>query len=96
MQVNCVRGIDSDNRLTFYDHMVKKYEDAGYSMPQVVFWNVNARKATFHASADTKGVSLVSGFSVNIFKDVMDNIGTTPLELMMTVVNSERYAKITA
>lgn len=96
MQVNCVRGIDSDNRLTFYDHMVKKYEDAGYSMPQVVFWNVNARKATFHASADTKGVSLVSGFSVNIFKDVMDNIGTTPLELMMNVVNSERYARITA
>lgn len=95
MQINCVDGIDKNNRMTFYDTMVQRYEAEGYKMPQVVFWNVNANKATFHASADSAGVSLVSGFSVNVFKNVMDNIGTTPLDLMMAVINSERYAKIT-
>ena len=96
MQINCVRGVDENNRMTFYDKMVIKYEQAGYKMPQVVFWNVNAANPTFHASADVAGVSLVSGYSPNIFKQVMENIGTTPYELMMAVVNDERYANIIA
>ena len=96
MQINCVEGIGRDTNLTFYDKMAKLYADAGYSMPQVVFWNVNATNPTFHAAKSTKGVSLVSGYSPNIFAQVMDNIGTTPLELMMQVVNSERYKDIIA
>ena len=96
MQINCVRGIDRDNNMTFYDVMKQRYDEAGYKMPQVVFWNVNAVNPTFHAAKSTRGVSLVSGYSVNIFKDVMNNIGTTPFELMMQVVNSQRYADITA
>lgn len=96
MQIDCVRDIDDNNRMTFYDKMLRKYESAGYKLPHVVFWNVNASESTFHASMDTKGVSLVSGYSPAVFKAVMDNIGTTPLELMMRVVNSERYANISA
>lgn len=96
MQINCVQGLDSDNRMTFYDVMNRRYEEAGYKMPQVVFWNVNAQNPTFHASASTKGVSLVSGYSPNVFKQVMENIGTTPLELMMAVINDERYKDIVA
>lgn len=96
MQINCVQGIGADKRLTFYDVMARRYEDAGYKMPQVVFWNVNALNATFHATADTKGVSLVSGYSPNVFKNVMENIGTTPMELMWAVINNERYKDIVA
>lgn len=76
--------------------MKKRYNEAGYEMPQVVFWNVNAENATFHASKSAHGVSMVSGFSPNVFKQVMENIGTTPYELMMAVVNSERYSGISA
>ena len=96
MQINCVRGLNTSNRMTFYDAMKQKYEQAGYKMPQVVFWNVNALNSTFHASKEDAGVSLVSGYSANVFKQVMENIGTTPYELMMTVVNSERYKDIVA
>lgn len=96
MQINCVNGVDRDNNMTFYDVMKKRYNEAGYEMPQVVFWNVNAENATFHASKSARGVSMVSGFSPNVFKQVMENIGTTPYELMMAVVNSERYSGISA
>jgi len=78
MQINCVRGVDRENNMTFYDVMKQRYNEAGYEMPQVVFWNVNASNPTFHAAKSTRGVSLVSGYSPNIFKQVMDNIGTTP------------------
>lgn len=97
MQINCVKGVDArTNRVTFYDVMAQRYADAGYKMPQVVFWNVNAENPTFHAAKSVNGVSLVSGYSVNIFKQVMENIGTTPMELMMAVVNAERYKDIVA
>ena len=95
MQINCVQGIAGD-RITFYDKMSRMYADKGYKMPHVVFWNVNAKNATFHAAATTDGVSLVSGYSPNVFKQVMENIGKTPMDLMMAVVNSERYKDVVA
>ena len=76
--------------------MKDKYSNAGYEMPQVIFWNVNALNPTFHAAKNTNGVSLVSGYSPNVFKQVMENIGTTPYELMMSIVTSERYKDIVA
>lgn len=96
MQINmCMDGLHSQ-RITFYDYIANKYEEAGYKLPHVIFWNVNAMNATFHAASSTDGVSLVSGYSPNVFKQVMDNIGKTPYELMMDIVNSERYKDITA
>ena len=96
MQINCVRGLDGNQRMTFYDIMKKRYADAGYQMPHVVFWNVNAANPTFHATADTAGVSFVSGWSQNVFKQVMENIGTTPMDLLKAVLASDRYKDITA
>lgn len=93
MQINCVNGI-SDGKVTFYNVMKQRYEAAGYKLPQVVFWNVNASNPTFHASVTDNGVSMVSGYSPNVFKQVMENIGTTPYELMMAVINDERYKDI--
>lgn len=93
MQINCVRGI-SDGRIIFYEYMSKLFEKAGYKMPHVVFWNVNAASPAFHATALANGVSFVSGYSPAIFKSVMESIGTTPVELLLKVLNSERYAKI--
>lgn len=85
-----------DNKLTFYDKMKDMYSRNGYDMPHLIFWNVNAKNATFHASLSDNGVSLVSGYSVNVFNQLIDNIGKTPYELMMSVVNNERYKDIIA
>lgn len=95
MQIDrCVYSVE-DNKLTFYDQMSKRFEEAGYIMPHVVFWNVNAMNATFHASMSDNGVGLVSGYSANVFKSVMENIGRTPYDLMVSIVESDRYKNIT-
>lgn len=93
MQINCVNGLDH-GRMTFYDIMAKRYEKAGYKMPQVIFWNVAVRNPVFHASQESKGVNLVSGYSINIMRDVLDSIGTTPYELMRKVIDSPIYQDI--
>lgn len=97
MQINAASSqCGEDGRMTFFDRMSKRYEEAGYKMPQLVFWNVNAERATFHASKNDAGASLVSGFSVNVFKQVIECIGSTPYELMMSILESERYKDIVA
>ena len=79
----------------FYDEMESRFEKAGYKIPNVIFWNVDSRNDVFHADADRKGVQLVSGHSTNTFKILLKCIDMTPKEMMMEVLNSERYADIT-
>lgn len=79
----------------FYDTMREKYAKYGYEIPNVVFWNVNSRHDVFHADATRQGVQLCSGQSATTFKQLMGCVGMTPVEMMMKVINSERYAPIT-
>ena len=79
----------------FYDLMKKQFEDNGYDMPNVVFWNVNSRNSTYHASFDRKGVQLASGQSATVFESLTKGVCLTPYEYMMSVLNGERYERIT-
>lgn len=84
-----------DRNWTFYDKMKHKYEEHGYEIPNVVFWNVNSRHNVFHADKSRKGVQICSGQSVTVFKQLIGCIGYTPVEMMNKVINSERYDCIT-
>lgn len=84
-----------DKDWTFYDQMKANYASNGYEIPNVVFWNVDSRNDTFHADSKRKGVQLCSGQSVTVFKQLMDCIGMTPVEMMYKVINSDRYEPIT-
>lgn len=88
--------IGPNRNKTFYDEMKDEYLAAGYTLPHIVFWNVNARNDTFHATSDVAGVSMLSGSSVTSFKNMISAIeGTTPLEFMLAAINVERYDDIT-
>ena len=80
---------------TFYDQMKQMYADAGYEIPNIIFWNVNSRNDVFHADSNRKGVQLVSGQSASTFKQLVGSIGMTPVEMMLKVINSGRYDLVT-
>ena len=82
---------DLDQRL--FDTIAKKYANAGYKMPRLVFWNVNSRTGTIPVKENDLGVALVSGFSVNVAKMVMSG-KTDPFECLLETLNSERYAPV--
>lgn len=71
----------------------RKYEEAGYKMPRVVFWNLNAYD-NVPVKMDKTGVALVSGFSPAIVKSVLnaDMEQFTPEGIMMKTLMSDRYA----
>lgn len=78
---------------TNFEHIKAKYNQYGYAMPTLVFWNVDARNGdNLPVQKDEKGVTLVSGFSPVGFKMVVE--GKTSEQVMLDTINSERYAKI--
>jgi hypothetical protein len=72
--------------------MSRKFEDAGYELPKIVFWNLNA-KDNVPVKYDTRGVALVSGFSPAIMVAVLggDTEQFTPEAIMLKALMNPRY-----
>ena len=84
----CVKHDDSAMEM-----IERKYKDAGYELPKVVFWNLNAG-SNVPVKFDKSGTALVSGFSPAIASAVLsgDNDGFTPEAIMLKAVMVDRYA----
>lgn len=93
----CGRSSDRWNRnrpnARLFEIISQRYENAGYKLPRLVFWNVNSRTATIPVIENDMGVALVSGFSTNIVKLVMSG-KTDPYECLLETLNTDRYAPI--
>ena len=88
MQYNCCSNYDD----TAIQMIERKYTEAGYTVPQVVFWNLNASD-NVPVKADKSGAALVSGFSPSIVKALLaaDMQEFTPQGIMMKAIMNPRY-----
>ena len=76
---------------TNYESIRMKFEEAGYKIPHIVFWNVNGSSKDFQVASDTPNVSMISGFSTDILKCVLEARNPTPYDTMMAALNDTRY-----
>ena len=88
MQFSCCRNYD-DSAIQMIE---RKYSNAGYVAPKVVFWNINASD-NVPVTADKSGAAIISGFSPAIAKSVLaaDMSDFTPFAIMMASIGAERY-----
>ena len=86
----CAEGVSS------FEHWKHEFEKAGYELPELVFWNVEARDTHLPVTQNEKGVKLVSGASANIFADVVsgDLKVVTPYDFMLKIL--EPYSEFDA
>lgn len=84
---SCARFDDSAMQM-----IKRKYKDAGYEVPAIVFWNLNAAD-NVPVKFNTSGVALVSGFSPTIVKSVLsaDMDQFSPESIMMKTIMNPRY-----
>ena len=84
----CVKHDDSAIQM-----IARKYEAAGYTLPKVVFWNLNASYGNAPVKFDKSGTALVSGFSPAVVKPLLaGDIETfTPESVMLKTIMEDRY-----
>lgn len=84
-------GCTKANVETVMEGVARKWAAAGYKMPHLIYWNVDARQNNIPMIGNGP-ISYVSGFSPSIFQSIIT--GKTGYELMMETLNKERYSVI--
>ena len=91
MEFDGQRGYYGRSNNTLMENIAMKWAQHGYQMPNLVYWNVQARQNNIPMTVKD-GISYVSGFSPVLFEQIMK--GKTAFDLMMDKLNDERYACI--
>lgn len=76
---------------TVMERIIRKFNSYGYTIPHLVFWNVDARSNNIPMK-EKDGVTFVSGYSPVVYDMIMK--GKTGIELMKEKLLSDRYSKI--
>lgn len=76
---------------TEMERIRKRWAAEGYKLPHLIYWNVDARNNNILDSGPN--VTFVSGASPTIFKSILT--GKTAWDLMIDVLCSKRYSKVT-
>ena len=87
----CVRNASVSN----FASAKRRFAEHGYRLPQIVFWNVASRNSNQPVTKNEQGVALVSGCTPRLFSMVASG-DLSPYSVMMDIIESERYAKISA
>ena len=89
---SCIQNKSS----TALDMIKDNYKSAGYTMPKVVFWNLQSRSnGNIPVQISDNGTSLVSGFSPAILKSLLSGEDMSPVSIMNKTVHGVRYETIT-
>ncbi|MBQ7627443.1 MAG: DUF2828 family protein [Clostridiales bacterium] len=81
--------------MTNFESAKAKFARKGFTLPQLVFWNVNSLNRQQPVTMNEQGVVLVSGMSPQVFAMFKDD-KLDPYEFMMSVLSSGRYERIAA
>ncbi len=71
----------------------ERYEEYGYKLPRIVFWNICSRTGAIPLKENKLGVALVSGFSPTTLDMVMSS-KLDPLDCLVEQLSKERYQPV--
>lgn len=76
---------------TAYNQAKADFTRAGYELPVVVFWNLNARPGNNPVRFDQNNVALVSGFSPTVLEAILSGEDVDPVKVMLRAIDTPRY-----
>ena len=84
-----LRDSNLDSEETLFAKINKKWHDAGYELPKMVFWNVASRTGAVPMQENKNGLLLVSGFSQSIM-DMLSE-GGDMIDIIRKKLMTPRY-----
>jgi hypothetical protein len=94
MQFDSATRSGSSYNPTAQQMIERKFKDAGYETPNIVYWNIQSRGNDVPVAFDKQGTALVSGFSPAIMRSVLGGKNFTPIAIMDETILGERYINI--
>ena len=83
-------GCWNADKTALFSRIAARYNEHGYKLPRLVFWNVASRTGTIPLRENENGVALVSGYSPAVAKMVF-SAKTDPFEALVDTLDSPRY-----
>jgi len=84
-----------DNATTNRAALTQKYAKFGYKVPRIVFWNLRGNTLDFPTTQDDGNTCILSGFSSDLLKLIVDGEEISPLAMMRKALDDPRYQRIT-
>lgn len=84
-------GQVSGNDQTAFGMARTMYAAAGYELPKLVFWNLNARGNNTPVQFNQVGAAMVSGFSPSLMRSILGAKNVTPADIMRETLMNSRY-----
>ena len=79
---------------TAQEMVEKMFTDAGYKVPNIIYWNIQSRNGNVPVRFDEGGTALISGFSPSIMTSLLSGAEMNPVSIMMETIGKERYSQI--
>lgn len=70
----------------------KAFEEKGYTLPKIIFWNVSSYIKGTPATKFDKDVAMITGFSTSVFENILNIENFTPINVMAEKL--EKYIKM--
>lgn len=92
MQFDTACGGYSNSAMKMLEEM---YDESEYTLPTIIFWNMNGAYENVPVKKNENGTILISGYSPAILKDVLKAPGDlNPMNMVLNVIDSDRYSRI--
>ena len=85
------KGVLSNNGTNF-NGWKKTFEEEGYTLPTIIFWNVATETNGMPVSRYDKNVLMINGFSTNLLENLLTLEEYTPIDAM--IASLEKYVEM--
>ncbi|WP_315322982.1 DUF2828 family protein [Fusobacterium pseudoperiodonticum] len=77
-----------------FKYWKSEFAKHNYELPKIIFWNVARDVESFPVTKLDYGTCLVSGYSKNILKSIIDIENFDPIDIMLKTLEEKNYFKI--
>ena len=83
-----------DNDAPNWEVLDEKFAKHGLKRPRFIFWNLDGKTFDFPIPSTAERACYISGFSTDILKAILEGRELSPVDLMLSIIRSERYSRL--
>ena len=83
--------VQNRKNMSNFKHWKSEFAKYNYELPKIIFWNVARNVGSFPVTKLDYGTCLVSGYSKNILKSIIDIENFNPIDIMLKTLEEKNY-----